>query len=116
MIVRKLDENGDFTFGRGRSDFLKDSPEAVAQCVKTRLALWQGQWFNDLDEGTPWIQSVLGKKQAIELVVRSRILETDGVTEILSFVTVLDSDSRAVTATATIRTRYGDVTITESIK
>lgn len=43
MRYRREDENGDYTFGRGDSGFFVDCPEAVAQAVKTRLQLWQGQ-------------------------------------------------------------------------
>lgn len=42
---------------------LVNSPEAVAQAIKTRFLLWYGQWFLDTTEGTPWIQSVLGKQR-----------------------------------------------------
>ena len=45
MKVRKLDEAGDMTMGRGSSCFLADTPDAVAQNVMTRLALWRGRGF-----------------------------------------------------------------------
>ncbi len=64
---------------------LINSPEAVAQAVKTRFELWYGQWFLDTTEGTPWIQSVLGrqKPETYNPAIRKRILETQGVKSIL---------------------------------
>lgn len=64
MRYRREDTDGDYTFGCGDDTWLINSPEAVAQAVKTRFALWYGQWFLDKTEGTPWIQSVLGKQKA----------------------------------------------------
>ena len=43
MRYRKLDEDGDYSFGRGAADFWVNVPDAPAQAVRTRLALWQGQ-------------------------------------------------------------------------
>ncbi|MBG6243579.1 MAG: hypothetical protein EKE20_18100, partial [Candidatus Symbiopectobacterium sp. Dall1.0] len=63
MRYRREDANGDYTFGQGDSTWLINSPEAVAQAVKTRFELWYGQWFLDTAEGTPWLQSVLGKQR-----------------------------------------------------
>jgi hypothetical protein len=60
MRYRREDDDGDYTFGQGDDTWLINSPEAVAQAIKTRFELWYGQWFLDTTEGTPWIQSVLG--------------------------------------------------------
>jgi hypothetical protein len=64
-------------FGRGDDTWLINSPEAVAQAIKTRFELWYGQWFLDTTEGTPWIQSVLGKQrpELYNLAIRQRILK-----------------------------------------
>src|SRR5260363_163740 len=51
MRYRRLDAAGDYAFGRGLSDFEQDTPEAVAQAVKTRLALRFGDWFLDTSRG-----------------------------------------------------------------
>ncbi|SUP81231.1 Uncharacterised protein [Yersinia pseudotuberculosis] len=72
MRYRREDESGDYTFGQGDNTFLIDSPEAVAQAVKTRFELWRGQWFLDLTEGTPYIQSVLGKQRSDVYILANR--------------------------------------------
>ncbi|EOX9201031.1 hypothetical protein ACPX3P_000751 [Yersinia enterocolitica] len=114
MRYRREDENGDYTFGQGDNTFLINSPEAVAQAVKTRFELWRGQWFLDLTEGTPYIQSVLGKQRSdvYILAIRERILDTQGVNSILEFEANYNGDNRRVTFTATIDTLYGITTVT----
>ncbi len=53
MRYRREDDDGDYTFGRGDDTWLINTPEAVAQAVKTRFLLWYGQWFLDTTAGTP---------------------------------------------------------------
>ncbi|MDU5474032.1 MULTISPECIES: hypothetical protein [unclassified Pantoea] len=114
MRYRREDDGGDYTFGQGDDTWLINSPEAVAQAVKTRFLLWRGQWFLDTTEGTPWIQSVLGKQkpETYKLAIRQRILDTRDVNSILSFDTTLNTSSRRVIFTATIDTLYGTTTVT----
>ena len=115
MKVRKLTDDGDMRLGRGSSDFYTDSAEGVAQNVVTRLALWQGTWFIDTEEGTPWLQRGLGKNTAVETIIRDRILQTPGVRELRSFQAILDPDTRRISVQATITTDYGSATISEEI-
>lgn len=114
MRYRREDSNGDYTFGQGDGAWLNDSPEAVAQAIKTRFELWYGQWFLDSQEGTPWAQSVLGRHDPglRDMAIRQRILETPGVTAISAFDTTFNSTTRRVRFTATVETRYGETTVT----
>jgi len=114
MRYRRLDDNGDMTYGNGQSDFLRDTPETVAQAVMTRLNLWVGEWFLDIEEGTPYAQAALGKytTETIEPALRQRILETDGVTGIADFGLQFDRDGRKVQIQATIDTDYGQAVLT----
>ncbi|SAQ28106.1 bacteriophage protein [Klebsiella oxytoca] len=114
MRYRREDDDGDYTFGQGDDTWLVNSPEAVAQAIKTRFLLWYGQWFLDNTEGTPWIQSVLGKQrpETYNLAIRQRILETQGVSSITAFNTTVDGRTRRVTFTATVETIYGTTTVT----
>ncbi|MFA9439390.1 hypothetical protein ACDA63_07115 [Uliginosibacterium sp. sgz301328] len=116
MRYRRLDANGDYTFGTG-GDFLRDSPETVAQAVRTRLDLWRGEWFVDTSDGTPWQTEVLGKNTAAtyEAAIKRRIVGTEGVTQLVDFSSSYDGDTRRLTVTATIDTAYGQTTITETL-
>ncbi|MCW0344985.1 hypothetical protein NB703_003078 [Pantoea ananatis] len=113
MRYRREDDDEDYTFGQGDDTWLINSPEAVAQAIKTRFMLWYGQWFLDTTAGTPWVQSVLGKQkpETYNLAIRQRILETKGVNSIISFTTDLNTKTRRVTFTATIDTIYGTTTV-----
>ncbi|MBS0893947.1 hypothetical protein JK211_07855 [Tatumella sp. JGM130] len=114
MRYRRETDDGDYSFGLGDNTWLINSPEAVAQAIKTRFLLWRGQWFLDTTEGTPWIQSVLDKqKQDIyNMAIRQRILETTGVNSITSFSTTVNTSTRRVIFTATVETIYGTTTVT----
>jgi hypothetical protein len=111
MRYRKLDINGDMTFGNQQADFYRDSPDAVAQAVWTRLRLWVGEWFVDTTEGTPYQQAALGtgKSATISPAIRQRILETENVTSIESFGLAIDPDSRTASISTTINTAFGVV-------
>lgn len=109
MRVRALDSNGDMTFGRNGDNFLVDSTVAVGQCVSTRLQLWQGEWFIDLTEGTPYMSKILGTHginqydQALSL----RILQTPGVISLESYQSFLDPSTRLLSVSATVNTLFG---------
>lgn len=116
MKVRKLSANGDYVLGHGITDFLQNTAETVAQSVMTRLALWQGQWFIDTDEGTPWLQGILGKGDFAESLIKERILTTQGVLSISEFESILNPDTRSMTITVTIETEYGSATLGTTIQ
>jgi hypothetical protein len=113
MRYRREDANGDYTFGQGDNTFLVNSPDCVAQAVFTRFQLWQGQWFLNTTEGTPYLQSILGKQPAdvYSLAVRDRISGTQGVNSIQSFDSNNNGTTRRVSFTATIDTIYGTTTV-----
>jgi hypothetical protein len=117
MRYRALDADGDFSFGLGSANFLVDSPEAVAQLVLTRLRLMTGEWFLDTTEGTPYATEILGSgtSSTRDLAVQERILETQGVTGIADYASVVDPSTRAFTVAATIDTIYGQTTITAAL-
>ncbi|WP_427183521.1 hypothetical protein ACL598_16780 [Bordetella bronchialis] len=117
MRYRKLTADGDYSFGQQQADFYRNVPEAVAQAVLTRLELFTGQWFLDSDEGTPWRTDVLGKytSDVYDAVIKARILDTQGVTQIDAYSSSRDADSRKLNVTATITTAYGQTTITTTL-
>ena len=117
MIYRKLDPNGDYTFGGNLSNFYQNSPEAVAQSVITRLRLWEGEWFLDIVEGTPYIGGLLGKYTLADAdnLIKERILNTEGVVEILEYSSSFNPDLRKFSVSVTISTIYGEATITEAL-
>ncbi|MGV8002653.1 hypothetical protein QPK14_11240 [Photorhabdus temperata subsp. temperata] len=111
---REIDS--DYVFGRGDASFLINSPEAVAQAVKTRLMLCSGEWFLDDREGTDY-DKVLGKGTSgfYDLIIRQRILQTQGVSEIIHYRSERNPNTRKITITATIDTIYGQTGVTADV-
>ncbi len=101
--------------GHGDADYLQDVPEAVAQAVVTRLRLLTGEWFLDLTEGTPYNPAVLGKHTATsyDFALRERVLDTEGVTEILDYESIFDGETRTLTVNIYIDTVYGPIRLQE---
>jgi len=111
MRYRLLDPQGDYSFGHAQGDFLINTPETVAQAVKTRMLLWLGEWFLDTRDGTDWNNSVLGKytEATRDAVIRERILDTPGVNSILTYSSNFDGNTRRFNVTVAIDTIYGIV-------
>jgi len=108
MTVRIIDsETGDIvTSGRQ----FTGGVEEVAQTVKTRLRLYLGEYFRDINDGTPWWESILGKEGTLsskEAAIKNRIVRTDGVVRLVSFSTDFDINTRVYTVNAGILTKFG---------
>lgn len=108
MRVRRVDANGDMVFGGNQAAFHRDTPDAVAQVVESRLNLWLGEWYLDLDEGTPYQTQILGKYTQLtrDPEMQARILGTPGVTELAAYGSTFDPQTRSFSVSARIITAY----------
>jgi hypothetical protein len=115
MRYRALDVNNDYTFGGGQTKFLVDTPEAVAQAVRTRLLLVQGEWFLDKTEGVPYATQILGAgtQATRDVAIQNAILKTEGVKAITSYSSSVDPNTRKFSVSATLDTIYGSTQITQ---
>lgn len=113
MRVRKLTPSGDYSFGNSEQDFWIDQPEAVAQNVQTSLLLWVGEWYLDINQGTPYMQGVLGKysQQVADTIIEDRVLSVDGVTDIENFQSTLDPNARSLAIEFNLNTIFGPTTV-----
>ena len=109
MRYRKLDANGDYSFGGGLGNFFIDQPEAVGQAVLTRLELRLGEWFLDPADGTAWDTEVLGYNTAgaRDIVIQDRTLGTQGLLAITSYSSFINRNTRKFSVSETISTVYG---------
>jgi len=120
MRLRKQDINGDYQFGHGGADFWYNQVEGVGQSIVTRLLLFKGEWFIDLQEGTPWggfplnplvvsQGQILGEHTETmrDVVIRSRVLQTPGVQSIDAYYSQVDPNSRAFAVQMIVTTIYG---------
>lgn len=124
MIYRRLTSDGDYVFGQGKAQFLSGS-EAVAQAVITHLKLLLGEWWEDVNNGLPLWQSILGQPgsadnlQSVDNIIKDRILSTsqDGnklISSIDDYTRTYDASTREYYFEARVTTIYSEsVTIKE---
>lgn len=75
--------------------------EAIGQHVRQRLMTYAGEWFLDKEVGVPWLRDILGRAYdpvLAESVLKTEILETDGVTDINSFSTRFSRETRGLSS------------------
>ena len=111
MKIRIVDKNGDMQFGQSLNNFLSDHPRVVSQLLDSRLKLWTGEWFFDTSDGIPWATNVLGEHTAniYDAVIRERILDTQGVSHIENYQSLLNN--RKLNVNAIVQTIYGRTSI-----
>lgn len=111
MRVRALDSTGDWTFGKGISDY-RVGNAAIAQNIQTRLSSFLGDCFFDLTAGIDWFNLLGGKDQlAINLAVNAVILNTEGVTGILQ-TSLTVSSNRRISLVYRVQTIYSQLSST----
>ena len=112
MTVRLLDENGDIVT---RGEQFTTGQIEIAQTIKTRLALFLGEYFRDITDGTPWFEQILGKgvsNDTREAALRNRIARSPGVIRLTYFSADFDINSRKYSVTAGVLTEYGTDMVT----
>lgn len=110
MISRTLNSNHDIFSQNGRVSFIQTVDE-VAQHIKTRLLLFLGEWFLDVEEGTPWFEQIFIKPAdvvQVEVIIKNRILQTENVKELLTFDLEFNTVTRALSITFSCNTVYGE--------
>ena len=85
MIIRQLDLNDDWTFGRGKQCYISGN-NAIALNLKTVLKSWQNDCFFAPSDGVAWSQ-ILGQKSKdiVSLSVKNAILGAYGVLAVKDF-------------------------------
>lgn len=116
MRYRRLDSEGDYTFGAGGADMLIDI-EACAQSIRTRLWLLFWEWWEDLTDGLPLFQKILAQRDinVASEAIRNRILSTPHVRDIIYFSADWDNEQRHLLISCVVDTDYGQVTV-EGVK
>ena len=90
MSVRKLVDD-DYS-----SETIEGKDECV-QCLTTKLRMWLGEWFLEVDSGTDYM-SILGQKNIISKateIIKKRIMEVKLVEKINAFVITVDRYDRS---------------------
>jgi hypothetical protein len=112
MKYRTLDKNGDYTLGARQ--FLTGR-EAVAQAIRTRMYLLLAEWWENLEDGLPLFERILGTyggddiRAPVDLIIGERIQGTLNVTELLEYESVYDMAARNYSATCSVNTVFGEM-------
>ncbi len=87
--------------------------KAVGEHVRQRLMTFQGEWFLDTTAGVPWLEQIFAREYdpaLAEAVVKAEILNTDGVSEIISFSVSFDINLRRLDIRGIeVKTTYDEV-------
>lgn len=103
--------------GNGQLNFIYDL-EAVAQILAQRMKLFEGEWWENLTDGLPLFQSILGSSgglrnlQVIIGIISARINGTVGVTGINSL--SVSYSNRKFVYSAVVETQFGIVYLNNS--
>lgn len=94
-----------------------DNKEQVTQNLGIRLRFFLGEWFLDVSAGMPYYQSIFQKNPNqinVESVIKSEIINTVGIREILTFASQYNNSNRQFSVQFTALTDEGSVTIEQS--
>ena len=89
-----------------------EGAEAVGQHIRQRLKTYSGEWFLDTAAGVAWLDEVLGKNydpSLAEALIKTEVLNTDGVTEITSFSANFNRERRELSGfSINVQTEYDE--------
>lgn len=118
MKVRALTPEGDYSFGGNRRDYIEGA-EAVAQIIKTKILLFYYEWWEDLGQGIPMFQSIIGQMNAesitnsLSMLLRDRILEIEQVDSVEDITVNFSRKNRVATAQIRVNLISGEQTEVE---
>ena len=112
---RQLDKDGDYAFGIGIHNYVFDL-EAVIQAIKTKLMLFNGEWWEQIDDGIPVFTSILGQPQSetlkntISMFIVNRTEKVYGVQSVRDIQVEFTND-RHINASMNVQTVFGNAEI-----
>ncbi|QKJ86691.1 Phage protein [Paramixta manurensis] len=110
MLDFKL-KQGQVVFENGLLQYV-DGAERIRQQLEFRLSIFRGEWFLDSEFGTPYFQSILGKRLTINgaiSVIKTEIRAVEGINDISNFRWSLDRANRKLSVEFEAKTDFGIV-------
>ncbi len=110
MRVRRQDTNGDSSFGQSAQNFEVNSVAGVAQIVETVLKLWLGEWYLNLNAGTPYPDGVVGKhsQATADQTLIAQVTNIEWVTSLQNWKSTVNPNTRRYSSvSATLFTPFG---------
>lgn len=113
---RKMDELWDMQGVRSGPSHLTGA-EAVAAAIRSRILSFQGEWWEDEDDGVP-LEALVGRldeerEQIADALIRLRILGTAGVIGITEYSSKNLGRKRSIFAT--VETEFGTASLEVSL-
>jgi hypothetical protein len=100
---------GDLVVTGGQLQFVTGTAY-IGQLIKSRLALFQGEYMPNVNEGMPWYQSILVKGYNANIIkgaFTTRILGTPGVVSIVSLTLTFNTTARSLVVAFVVQTSLG---------
>ena len=114
LIRRQFDDSGDMKLNK----FVTQS-EATIQAVATRLRMFLEEYFLNLADGTDYFGAIFTKPLNVgkaELTLKNRIIQTDGIDQLLSFNLSVNPDTREMIVNFVASDDWGNILTNEDIK
>ncbi len=116
MKYRRLDADGDM-MGIRVKDFHLEGADAVGAAIRSRLLSFQGEWWEDEEEGVPF-EALIGRmdeerEQVADALIRERIMGTEGVVSIDDY--RVDVEGRTRTVYVEVLTEFGETLVEVSL-
>lgn len=114
IVYLRLDSNNDPVFD---PDAELSNIDAVAQAILTRLKLFQGEWWSNLNDGTPMFQEIIGQRasqsglQIMALALSNRIAGTPYVSGVQDVNISFNAKNRTLSFSCTALTSFGNVPV-----
>jgi hypothetical protein len=107
MILRALDSSGDWTFGKGKSNYLREEA-AIRQNISSRVSSWVGDCFFALSDGVDWTNRLdVGEQENVADEVAGVILASYGVVGVSLVETAFSGKTRGYSVNYQADTIYG---------
>lgn len=119
IVDLKLDPNDwNYVLIEGQDLATVSGIEAIEQHLRQRLQFFRGEYKHDLTRGIPYHDEFFKKNPnpiVMDSILKDVILETPGVTELLSFQLDLDESTRILSVTFKVDTDSGILDYTKEI-
>lgn len=112
-----LDDDNDLAISTNNF-VVVDGADYIEQSLKTRLQLFLGESFLDLNVGVPYFQEIFQKRvdsNRVESIFKEHILTTPGVIELLEFEIEYINSSRQFQVDFVVKTKDGIIELSEVI-
>lgn len=109
-LIRRLDNNDDWCYGRGKSD-CSSASDCVIQNIKTRLKEWKYNCFFNFGAGIDYRRRLGDKnqKKILDEEIKFVISNTNEVVAVGEIDSTLDTTNRVYTATIEVVDIYGSM-------